>query len=321
MGQAPIARKAAPKPKPDQPGDRHQQGEAPGAQAAMRGEQGVEQHRLCGGIAHGWNISPRRRRAKLGGVVGRGRQSMAKKVRKSGGRLKPAEIAEVFDRFAAANPDPRGELEYANPYTLLVAVVLSAQATEPRSTRRPSPCSSWSIAGEDAEARRGKLKGFIKTIGLFNTKAKNIIRLAQILIEQHGGTVPVDREILQTLPGVGRKTANVVLNIAFGHPTMAVDTHIFRSATAPACPGKDAAGGRAQAGEARAVKTGAPRPSLADPARPLRLQGPQARLPRLPRQRHLPLQGERRSISRLRQIDGLCRVTDLLATYMLPYDL
>ena len=153
---------------------------------------------------------------------------MAKKVRKSG-RLSPAEIATVFDRFAAADPDPRGELSFINPYTLLVAVVLSAQATvasvnkatEPLFKRVDTPAAMLKL-GET------RLKDYIRTIGLYNTKARSIIRLSQILEEQYGGQVPVDREILQTLPGVGRKTANVVLNVAFAHPTLAVDTHIFR---------------------------------------------------------------------------------------------
>jgi endonuclease-3 len=154
---------------------------------------------------------------------------MVKKVRKSGGRLKPAEIAEVFDRFAAADPDPRGELAFINPYTLLVAVVLSAQATDASVNKATEPLFKL-VDNPAAMVKLGetKLKEYIRTIGLFNTKAKNVIRLSQMLIEQHGGEVPVDRDILETLPGVGRKTANVVLNVAFAHPTLAVDTHIFR---------------------------------------------------------------------------------------------
>ena len=154
---------------------------------------------------------------------------MAKKVRKSGGRLKPAEIAEVFDRFAAADPDPRGELAFINPYTLLVAVVLSAQATDASVNKATEPLFKL-VDNPAAMVKLGetKLKEYIRTIGLFNTKAKNVIRLSQMLIDQHGGEVPVDRDILETLPGVGRKTANVVLNVAFAHPTLAVDTHIFR---------------------------------------------------------------------------------------------
>ncbi|MFI5018052.1 MAG: endonuclease III [Dongiales bacterium] len=154
---------------------------------------------------------------------------MVKKVRKSGGRLKPAEIAEVFDRFAAADPDPRGELAFINPYTLLVAVVLSAQATDASVNKATEPLFKL-VDNPAAMVKLGetKLREYIRTIGLFNTKAKNVIRLSQMLIDQHGGEVPVDRDILETLPGVGRKTANVVLNVAFAHPTLAVDTHIFR---------------------------------------------------------------------------------------------
>ena len=154
---------------------------------------------------------------------------MAKKVRKSSGRLKPAEIAEIFDRFAAADPDPRGELAFINPYTLLVAVVLSAQATDASVNKATVPLFKL-VDNPAAMVKLGetKLKEYIRTIGLYNTKAKNIIRLSQMLIEAHGGAVPVDRDILETLPGVGRKTANVVLNVAFAHPTLAVDTHIFR---------------------------------------------------------------------------------------------
>jgi endonuclease III len=154
---------------------------------------------------------------------------MAKKSRSSSGRLKPAEIAEVFDRFAAAAPDPRGELAFINPYTLLVAVVLSAQATDASVNKATEPLFKL-VDTPAAMVKLGetKLREYIRTIGLYNTKAKNIIRLSQMLIEQHGGAVPVDRDILETLPGVGRKTANVVLNVAFAHPTLAVDTHIFR---------------------------------------------------------------------------------------------
>ena len=143
--------------------------------------------------------------------------------------MKPKDVVEFFDRLAAANPDPRGELQFINAYTLLVAVVLSAQATDASVNRATEPL--FRIADTPAKMLKlgeKKLKGYIRTIGLFNTKARNIIRLSQILIDQHGGEVPADRDILQTLPGVGRKTANVVLNIVFRHPTMAVDTHIFR---------------------------------------------------------------------------------------------
>jgi len=145
--------------------------------------------------------------------------------------LSHAEITELFRRLAAARPDPRSELHYINPYTLLVAVVLSAQATDagvnkatrPLFARIRSPAQMLALG----EAR---LKEAIKTIGLFNTKAKNVIALSATLVAEHGGAVPRNRAALEALPGVGRKTANVVLNVAFGEPTIAVDTHIFRVA-------------------------------------------------------------------------------------------
>ncbi|MCW5731234.1 MAG: endonuclease III [Alphaproteobacteria bacterium] len=138
---------------------------------------------------------------------------------------------EIFRRLAGRNPAPRTELEYTNPYTLLVAVVLSAQATDTgvnRATRElfrrvDSPGAMLAL-GEAG------LKQHVKSIGLFNSKARNIIALSQILAKQYGGKVPRDRAALEALPGVGRKTANVVLNVAFGEPTIAVDTHIFRVA-------------------------------------------------------------------------------------------
>ena len=139
------------------------------------------------------------------------------------------EVAELFRRLAEADPDPRSELEYHNPFTLLVAVVLSAQATDVgvnKATRTlfaeaTTPAGMVTL-GED------RVKEHIKTIGLFNNKARNVIALSEILIRDHGGEVPRDRAALEGLPGVGRKTANVVLNVAFGEPTIAVDTHIFR---------------------------------------------------------------------------------------------
>jgi len=143
--------------------------------------------------------------------------------------MKPAAVAEFFDLLAAANPDPRGELVYINPYTLLVAVVLSAQATDAGVNKATGPL--FKVADTPAKMLKlgeARLKDYVRTIGLFNTKAKNIIRLSRILIDEHAGAVPADRDKLQALPGVGRKTANVVLNVAFGHPTIAVDTHIFR---------------------------------------------------------------------------------------------
>jgi endonuclease-3 len=143
--------------------------------------------------------------------------------------LKKADVFEFFRRLAEANPHPETELESGNSYQLLVAVVLSAQATDAgvnRATRRlfaevETPAQMLAL-GEDG------LKQHIKTIGLFNSKAKNVIALSQALVDQHGGEVPADREALEKLAGVGRKTANVVMNCAFGAETFAVDTHIFR---------------------------------------------------------------------------------------------
>jgi endonuclease-3 len=155
--------------------------------------------------------------------------------------LKKPQIEEFFARLQKAMPDPRGELEYINPYTLLVAVVLSAQATDASVNKATEPLFKIADTPEKmVKLGEAKLKGFIKTIGLFNTKAKNVIKLSEMLIAEHGSKVPADREVLQSLPGVGRKTANVVLNIAFGEETMAVDTHIFRVGNRTGlAPGKD----------------------------------------------------------------------------------
>ena len=152
---------------------------------------------------------------------------MATKLRPR--KMKLAHIEECFVRMSARLPEPKTELEYKNPYTLLVAVVLSAQATDVgvnRATKglyaaADTPQSMVAL-GVDGIAHH------IRTIGLFNTKAKNVHRLSQILIDEHSGEVPADRAALEALPGVGRKTANVLLNEAFGEPTIAVDTHIFR---------------------------------------------------------------------------------------------
>jgi len=141
----------------------------------------------------------------------------------------PAEIVEAFRRLREANPEPRGELEHVNPYTLLVAVVLSAQATDAGVNKATRALFAEVDTPEKMVALgEAKLRDAIKTIGLFNTKAKNVIALSQKLIAEHGGTVPDSRAVLETLPGVGRKTANVVLNVAFGEETFAVDTHVFR---------------------------------------------------------------------------------------------
>ncbi len=154
--------------------------------------------------------------------------------------MRKPDIARFFDRLAAAMPEPKGELSYHSAFTLLVAVVLSAQATDVgvnKATAKLFPVADTPDAilalGEEG------LKQHIKTIGLFNSKAKNVIQLCRILLEQHGGAVPRDRAALEALPGVGRKTANVVLNIWFGEPTIAVDTHIFRVANRTGlAPGK-----------------------------------------------------------------------------------
>jgi endonuclease-3 len=156
-------------------------------------------------------------------------------VRRSTGRrrtlLSPAAINEIFRRFAAADPEPKSELEYADPFTLLVAVVLSAQATDAgvnKATR-----ALFKVAATPQKMVRlgeDRLREYIKTIGLYRNKARNVILLSQQLIAEHGGSVPHDRAALEALPGVGRKTANVVLNVAFGEPTLAVDTHVFRVA-------------------------------------------------------------------------------------------
>ena len=144
-------------------------------------------------------------------------------------RLPPADVEKLFERLSALNPQPKGELEYVNPYTLLVAVVLSAQATDTgvnRATRAlfkvaTTPAAMLALGEE-------RVRDYVRTIGLYKTKAKNVIALSRLLLDEHGGTVPTDRDALERLPGVGRKTANVVLNIAFGQPTIAVDTHVFR---------------------------------------------------------------------------------------------
>jgi endonuclease-3 len=156
-------------------------------------------------------------------------------------RLTRAQIEEMFSRLAQRNPQPTTELEYSSPFELLIAVILSAQATDAgvnKATRQLYPVANTPQAilqlGEEG------LKRYLSSIGLFNAKARNIIATCQILVDQHGGHVPRQRQALEALPGVGRKTANVVLNTAFGEPTIAVDTHIFRVANRTGlAPGKD----------------------------------------------------------------------------------
>jgi len=155
--------------------------------------------------------------------------------------MNPAIRREIFARFSRANPEPRGELEYRSPFELLIAVILSAQATDKsvnlatRSLYRVAhtPQAMLALGSEGLIAH-------IKRIGLYRTKAKNILATCELLLQRHAGNVPQEREALEHLPGVGRKTANVVLNIAFGHPTIAVDTHIFRVANRTGiAPGKN----------------------------------------------------------------------------------
>jgi endonuclease III len=153
--------------------------------------------------------------------------------------VNPQKRREIYRRLQAANPNPTTELEYATPFELLVAVVLSAQATDKSvnlATRKLFPATPHKLARLGVAG----LEPYVKSIGLYRNKAKNLVALSEILIEEHGGEVPGAREALERLPGVGRKTANVVLNTAFGQPTMAVDTHIFRVANRTGlAPGKD----------------------------------------------------------------------------------
>ena len=145
------------------------------------------------------------------------------------GAMKKAAIVEMYRRLAAQRPAPKGELNHVNEYTLLVAVVLSAQATDVGVNKATKALFERVTTPEQMVALgEAGLKEHIRTIGLYNAKAKNVIALSHILIEKHGSRVPQDRAALEALPGVGRKTANVVLNIAFAQPTIAVDTHIFR---------------------------------------------------------------------------------------------
>jgi endonuclease-3 len=145
--------------------------------------------------------------------------------------MTPAKIRQIFEHLRAANPAPQSELQYTSPFELLIAVMLSAQATDKSvnlatvhlfgAARTPGDMIKLGLEG---------IKSHVRTIGLYNAKAKNILATCEILVEQHEGKVPAEREALELLPGVGRKTANVVLNVAFGQPTMAVDTHVFRVA-------------------------------------------------------------------------------------------
>ena len=196
--------------------------------------------------------------------------------------MTPRQVGQFFARLAAVNPAPATELTYVDPYTLLVAVILSAQTTDVGVNKATTELfkvadtpQKMVALGEDG------LRQYIKTIGLFNNKAKAIIAMSRALLEAHGGKVPGDREALEKLPGVGRKTANVVLNSAFGEPTIAVDTHVFRVANRTGlAPGRTPTRSRRARGEGPR-RYAQPRPSLADPARPLRLRRAQAQMPRL----------------------------------------
>ena len=152
-----------------------------------------------------------------------------------------AEVAEAFSRFARAEPEPKGELQHQDPYTLLVAVVLSAQATDAGVNKAtPALFLAADTPAKMVALGEERVREYVKTIGLFRGKAKNIIALSGRLLAEHGGAVPRTRAALEALPGVGRKTANVVLNIAFGEPTIAVDTHLFRVANRTGlAPGKN----------------------------------------------------------------------------------
>jgi len=153
--------------------------------------------------------------------------------------MNPQKRREIFRRLQAANPNPTTELAYGTPFELLVAVVLSAQATDKSvnlATRKLFPATPHKILKLNVAG----LEPYVKSIGLYRNKAKNVVALSRILVEEHGGEVPATRDALERLPGVGRKTANVVLNTAFGQPTVAVDTHIFRVANRTGiAPGKD----------------------------------------------------------------------------------
>ena len=204
------------------------------------------------------------------------------------------QVAEFFRRLAEVNPAPQTELAYRDPYTLLVAVILSAQATDVSVNKATEPLfkvantpAAMIALGED------RLIPYIRTIGLFRNKAKAVIAMSRRLLEAHGGEVPNDRDALQALPGVGRKTANVVLNSAFGHPTIAVDTHVFRVANRTGL-----APGKTPVEVERGLEAVVPeeirpaRPSLADPARPLRVHRAPAQVSRMRGARPVRLSGE-----------------------------
>jgi len=173
------------------------------------------------------------RDGRAAGVLGPKKRAVADRKAAAGAlpQWTRAEIEEAFRRFRAARPEPESELEHVDPYTLLIAVVLSAQATDAGVNRATPALFAMADTPEKmVKLGEARVRDYIKTIGLFRTKAKNVVALSKKLVEEHGGMVPPSREALEALPGVGRKTANVVLNVAFGESTIAVDTHIFRVA-------------------------------------------------------------------------------------------
>ena len=235
--------------------------------------------------------------------------------------MKKADIFEFYRRLAEANPSPETELAYGNVYQLLVAVVCSAQSTDVgvnKATRTlfaevKTPAQMVAL-GEDG------LKEHIKTIGLFNGKAKNVIALSEILVREHNGEVPEDRAALEALPGVGRKTANVVMNTAFGAETFAVDTHIFRVGNRTGfSPGQDRVCGRKGARQAYAAAVSRRRASLADPAWPLCLQSADARMLALPGGGFVPVQTKNGSTEiQVSRYSGKMRYHDSFITGEVP---
>ena len=203
--------------------------------------------------------------------------------------MKKAEIETFFAQLQEADPEPKGELDYINSFTLLVAVVLSAQATDIGVNKATGPLFAVADTPEKMLALgEAKIRDYIKTIGLFNNKAKNVYALCRQLIDLHNSIVPEDRETLETLPGVGRKTANVVLNIAFGHPTIAVDTHLFRLGNRTGlAPGENAACGGKAAVKTNSRRLFTPRASLAHSTWTLHLQSAQTGMRRMHRTRSL----------------------------------
>ena len=185
--------------------------------------------------------SDTRSQSKKAVKSGSRKKIIRKRARRLRSKLSEEARIELFARLAKTNPEPKGELEYVNNFTMLVAVVLSAQATDTGVNKATGPLFKVADTPEKMVALgEGEIRQYVKTIGLYRTKAKNVLALSQKLIEEFDSEVPDDRAALETLPGVGRKTANVVLNNAFGQPTMAVDTHIFRiSNRTGLAPGKN----------------------------------------------------------------------------------